>query len=507
LAVSVAYVIKRYGLMAITPGMAATKIIETMNESLVVLDCQGNISFVNAATQALFGRSEAELAGRPLQDVSSPLLQLFDELKGKDSLKEYEVQISDQSGQAVQVSVNASIMRGRGGEATGAVLVLRDISEFKKQMVIIEEQRQRLTTILQSIGDGVFVVDASRKIVLTNRRALHLAGEEEDGDMVGRPFIEVFRFVTGRSQEKADDFLTDALTGQAVTYAPLKTDLIRKDGERLPVAVSAAPLLGANGVLGGVAVIRDERREREVEELKNEFVSITSHQLRTPLTAIRWLVEDLLGDGSGNLTPEQKESLNNTLLSDLRMLALIKDLLNVSRLESGRVAVIPAVKDIDQLCAEAIAEVQPLAAAKQIEMKNQANGLGTLNIDARLVFQALANLLNNAIKYSQSGGTVIVSGARREDGVLIAIKDNGLGIPKRQQSLIFRKFFRADNAATSDAEGNGLGLFVAKSIIESSGGRIWFESVEDQGSTFYVSLPLAGSRAQPGDRGLEKSNF
>ncbi len=235
--------------------------------------------------------------------------------------------------------------------------------------------------------------------------------------------------------------------------------------------------------------------EREqIEKMKSEFVSVASHQLRTPLTGIKWFAELMLRGKAGAVSPEQKDFLDQIHSSNERMIKLVEELLNVSRIETGTKFEIKkkptnVVEIIDSLTSDLVG----LSHAHEVTLEKSADfpTKYELPLDADKIRQVFANLLSNAVKYSKKGGKVMIDfkDISTERKVLITIKDTGLGIPAKQQSRMFEKFFRADNVQTAETEGTGLGLYIAKAIIEGHGGKIWFESEENAGTTFFLELP------------------
>ncbi len=229
----------------------------------------------------------------------------------------------------------------------------------------------------------------------------------------------------------------------------------------------------------------------EVERMKSEFVSIASHQLHTPLTGIKWFVELLLKGDAGRLNAKQTESLEQVLEIDERLIQLVQDLLNVSHIETGRNFVVEkADYDLVPMFRSLKAEFVALAKKHKVTLKFDLPKTLVLKVDADKIRQVFLNLLSNAVKYSREKGTVEVSFVEGKKGfVTLVVKDQGLGIPKHQQARLFEKFFRAENVQSSETEGTGLGLYIAKGLVEAHGGKIWFESKEDLGTKFFVALP------------------
>jgi len=381
--------------------------------------------------------------------------------------------------------------------------ILED-AEAEKEAAFLEKEKSN--AILYSIGDGVFVVDKDLKIIMYNEISAQLSGFSIT-EAIGQKYDQVLKFIFEKDGTVNNQFINNALTTGKIQEMSNHTLLVRKDGSQLPVADSAAPIKNSAGVVTGcVVVFRDVTKEREIDKMKTEFVSVASHQLRTPLTAIRWILEELASGELGTLNGQQRDYLNQSLESSERMMNLVNDLLNVSRLETGRLSVDPQPTDLIALIKGVIKEYQPIAQAKNcvINFKTPKLKLKKINIDSVLIRQVVTNFISNAIKYSAASRTgivtVILKTNKRE--VIFAIQDNGVGISKINQSRIFEKFFRADNVIKMETEGSGLGLYISKMIVEISGGRLWFESTEGQGSVFYFSLPLSGSKKIKGEKGL-----
>jgi signal transduction histidine kinase len=234
-------------------------------------------------------------------------------------------------------------------------------------------------------------------------------------------------------------------------------------------------------------------RLKELDQLKTEFISVASHQLRTPLSGIKWALKMLLDRDLGALSPDQEELVHKSYLSNERMIALINDLLDVSRIEENRFEYNFRDQQLPLLMKEVMEEMQHLAQEKRISihLELQTTELPGVRIDNQKMQLALTNLLDNSIKYTPSGGTITIRIYPDKQDIVVSIQDSGVGIPIVQQGRIFAKFFRGDNVIRMQTEGTGLGLFIAKSIIQKHNGRIWFESSEGKGTTFYIALPKA----------------
>lgn len=241
-----------------------------------------------------------------------------------------------------------------------------------------------------------------------------------------------------------------------------------------------------------VKLEQQKEREEAVSKMKSEFISITAHQLRTPLSSLKWTF-DLMEQGNlGDFTKEQEEYLGYCRKANEKMIDTINDLLDITRIEEGRFLYEYSKIQIEDLIQEIINSLKVEAAKKEISIKFKrlVPPLPSIKADAEKMTVVIKNFLENAITYTLNGGRVDVSLDRKPGGVIVKIRDNGIGIPESQQKRIFEKFFRAKNALAVKTSGSGLGLYIAKNIIEKHGGRVWFESEENKGTTFYFSLPL-----------------
>lgn len=246
---------------------------------------------------------------------------------------------------------------------------------------------------------------------------------------------------------------------------------------------------------------QDVTVQRHSDIMKSEFVSLASHQLRSPLTAVRWLTERLQQADTGPLNDAQKEIARLLRATSLRLIHLVNDLLNISRLESGRIIVEPTPTQIHEFINQILTELKMLIEQKQHTIKLQISRQVpyTLLIDPQLFHEVLTNLLTNAIKYTPDQGTIEISAKRQAKSILFSVSDSGFGIPKEEHSKIFNRFYRATNVAAKDIDGTGLGLYLVKLLLEASGGKIWFNSDLDKGTKFYFTIPRKGTRARRGE--------
>ncbi|RJO59709.1 hypothetical protein C4546_00580 [Candidatus Parcubacteria bacterium] len=240
------------------------------------------------------------------------------------------------------------------------------------------------------------------------------------------------------------------------------------------------------------------QRLKELDQLKTEFISVASHQLRTPLSAIKWSLKMLMDKDLGPLNEEQQELIVKGYQSNERMIDLINDLLNVSRIEEGRFTYLFVEQSIDPILRELIEEQKHVAQEKRISLEYDPGKipLPIVRVDTQKIHLGLQNIVDNALKYTPFGGKIYVRVKPEKEELIISIQDTGVGIPVNQQPRVFSKFFRGDNVIRMQTEGTGLGLFITHNIIQKHHGRVWFESHEGKGTSFYVALPLVKDRTQ-----------
>lgn len=237
---------------------------------------------------------------------------------------------------------------------------------------------------------------------------------------------------------------------------------------------------------------RANEKLRELDQRKSEFLSVVAHQLRTPLSGIKWTLSMIMNGELGPISNDQKVFIMKSYESNDRMIELVESMLHADRIDSGKYDLRLVPTQIFDLIDNVLYEILPAALKRNItiELNHRDAAMPQLNIDQEKMRAVFQNLLDNAVKYSKPGGKISVDVTETADSVKVAIHDEGVGIPTDQQALIFSRFFRARNALKVETDGNGLGLFIVKSIIEMHGGKIWFESKEDGGTTFYFTIKI-----------------
>jgi len=342
--------------------------------------------------------------------------------------------------------------------------------ENARLFATLETERGTLAAVLQGTEDAVILLDMDRRVLLCNSSARKAFGLDA-GDLAGRPLAEV-----ARSQVLLDLFEHLPIVGRS-----LRTEVQVGEGGVLQAQLSAIASVGY------AVVLQDITHLKNLDRIKNEFVSAISHDLRSPLTTIRGYV-DLL-PRVGPLTQQQAVFVSRISQSMKTVTDLIGDLLDISRIEAGmdQDVTVCRMDDIAQRAADTV----------QVQMDEKHHAL-TVEVEldlplvmgsARRLEQAMVNLLNNASKYTPDGGKIRMVVRAAGAFVLASVSDNGIGIPLEDQPRVFEKFYRVQNAATANIIGTGLGLSIVKTVVEKHGGRVWVESAPGQGSTFSMLLP------------------
>lgn len=362
----------------------------------------------------------------------------------------------------------------------------------------LEMARAKEEAILLSIGDGLLATDEKGTITFINKATEELL-DKKSKQLVGKTYSDVIRLEDEKgslipyAKHPVNIVLAEGMT----TASRLTAYYRRKTGDRFPLAIMATPIILNKKTIGAIKVFRDITNERAVDKAKTEFVSLASHQLRTPLSTVNWYAEMLLAGDVGEMNEKQNKYLNEVYKSNQRMVELVNALLDVASLELGTFVIEPEPTDICKLAEEVIAEQKPQMDAKKIIFSfTCTKKVSIVHADPKLLKMVVQNILSNAIKYTHDGGKIVLSiSLSDKQTLLIKIVDTGYGIPKNQQDKIFTKLFRADNAREMDTDGTGLGLYIVKSIVDNSGGKVWFTSSNEngkRGTTFYVTLPLNG---------------
>lgn len=346
----------------------------------------------------------------------------------------------------------------------------------------VANERNRLDTVLSSIVDGIIAIDYSRNVVFVNKAAEYLTGYTRQ-EIEGRS-VEGAVHLFNESEELSSKAYCQAGYNQALM-------LVDKGGRQKKVNVTSFTATeGIQTNLSCILILDDISREEEVERMKFDFVSMASHELKTPLTSIIGYLSVFINENKGKIEREALELLDKSFVSARSLLTLVENLLSVNKIEREQLSVVIGPNDYQSILNKAIEDLQNQAKLKNITLTFKSSPLPKVLLDPIRVVEVINNLISNAIKYSSSGGRIDVTVESRPTEVITTVSDTGVGIPKEAIPHLFSKFFRVSNTLQKAEKGTGLGLFIAKSIIEKLSGKIWVESEVGKGSKFHFSLPL-----------------
>ncbi|HXG89939.1 MAG TPA: ATP-binding protein [Vicinamibacterales bacterium] len=373
--------------------------------------------------------------------------------------------------------------------------LLRGVEQTRQNLVAAIRARdaaeQKYRAIVERSVQGFYQSNEAGELLAANDSLARMLGYESLQQLLAEPAGIAKRLHVDQVRRSA--FVRQMNLHGFVTG--FEVALRRLDGRVIWVTQSARVVRDHLGRTYWEGFLDDITERKEAEQLKSDFVSFVTHQLRTPLSGIRWMLE--LAQGS-NRDPETASYVDDAHASAQRLIGLVNDLLDVARLEAGRLTTEPQPFDLHRMAVEVVAELTTLAAARGQETTVDGAGDAVALADPQLARQAVLNLISNAIKYTPDGGRVSITTARETTHVRLSIRDTGIGISETAQRRLFEKFFRADNAQVVDTEGTGLGLYLVRLIAERSGGAVTCTSVEGAGSTFTLTLPVADKgRAAP----------
>ncbi|RJQ54348.1 MAG: response regulator [Actinobacteria bacterium] len=506
-------------------------LLANATEGSIVIDSEGKIQLMNEAAERLLGLSRVDVMGKAVPSLRHSLLE--EEI-------EHVLALRDGGERFVLVTSGANTLSCKvapfqGPDRGGAIVSIRDETELVRQ-------QERAEAILSSTGDGLIVFAPDNRVTYINPSACDMLGLEAESvfgnvatmssllgmeppdsssaapcwEMLGctKDDCPAYRaddlrcwLVSGTMcegdgrksfKEKMNDCCTcDVYVRNSRLLEECGMSFVREltigEPQRRILKIRTNPVIDSGGhYIGCVKSLHDITAEREISQMKNEFVSTVSHELRTPLTSIKGYVDLILDGEAGEINEIQQEFLTIVKQNSDRLVSLINDLLDISRIESGRIHLKIQPIDVQDSIQGAVNTFRAVLDQTGMELitqmpKNIPHAAG----DRDRVGQVLTNLISNAIKYSPGGGTVSVKAKQRENQIVFSVSDSGIGISKDDQEKLFSKFFRVDSSLTREIGGTGLGLNICKTIIELLGGQIWVESQLGKGSTFHFTLPVA----------------
>ncbi|MCI0415949.1 PAS domain-containing sensor histidine kinase [bacterium] len=470
---------------SISPPRFLDSILESLVDCLLIVHPNGKIKKVNKAAIDLLGYTPRELLRKNFAELlgSEDLFNMMTGLIEGGSLHEFEVTFFTKHGRAVPMSCSGSALNDKRGAMEAIVCIAKDITERKQADQALRESEERFRSLFENVPIGVYRMALDGRILNANSALLKMIGYESVSELEAVDFDKI-ALEGGYSREefRAQALKEDEMRGLECVWRT-------KDGTFLYVRENSKITRDENGIpLYFEGTIEDISEKKRIEQMKNDFISIVSHELRVPLTAIHgslgWISEN-----STDLPERVRKMVQIANRSSDRMVRLINDMLDIDKIESGKMIFYLRPLDVMTVVEHTLEANQPYA--EQFHVKLVLTGPlpgAKAHGDIDRFIQVLTNLLSNAAKYSPAYGVVGVFLSRKDGFIRVSVTDRGPGIPEKYRSRIFQKFVQVPGADTRQ-KGTGLGLSISKAIVEKMGGQIGFESEPGAGSTFYFDLP------------------
>jgi PAS domain S-box-containing protein len=526
---------ERHAAVSSSPPVAVTSMallgmIDVIPDAVVVTDTAGLVTMINRQTETLFGYVAEELVGQPL-DILIP--SRFRRRHERHREGYFAAPHTRPMGIGLELlglrkdgsefPVEISLSPIRVDSQLSAISTVRDVSRTKALEAELRERhqeaqafwqaaearRQLLQRVIDISPSGIYLVRGPDvRLMLSNQAAERIWGAKWP---VGSS-METFLRTSGLAilREDGRPLAFDELVTVRAIHAGKTSQQVqifrRRDGASLPVLVTVVDLdvallpwemgeAALEGERGALVMLQDVTAIKEAEQIKDEFIAIATHELRSPAAVLRGyatMLQRASTRSSGTpLSDWQREAVDSIDSATRQLVELTDELLDLTKLQAGRIELQREPHDLIDLVQREVQRLQVTTNRHTLTVTTNCSPCLVL-VDQHRIAQVIGNILGNAIKYSPDGGTVAVSvavDAHRHEGI-VAVRDQGIGIPATQQARLFQRFVRADNARALGIEGTGLGLFLCREFIERHGGRIWFESQEGQGTTFFLALPL-----------------
>lgn len=462
------------------------KVIETSPDAIIMSDLEGTIQIADPQAILMYGYSQAdELVGKGIFNLIAPkdhelFKNAMKDILDKGKIENLHFTSLKKNNIRMKTEASGSAIYDETGKAEAIIIVARDIT----QRELTEKKVHELAAIVESSDVAIIGKDLNGKITSWNKAAERLYGYT-DKEVIGK---SILMLIPKEQSHEENEILAKIKSGKQIEH--FETKRIRKGGRIIDVSLTISPIKNELGeVIGASKIARDISDRKNIEQMKSDFFWMATHQLRTPLSAIKWSIELLLDSDKYQVTSEVKDKLLIIQTNAMRMVEQIKEILSISRMQLYKFAGKKEKVNIQQIIDELVKDTEPMIKKKNIDIiiNTAKNTPLDLVANAQQIKDIFQNLIANAIKYNVKNGKVTINISKIKNMMQVTIEDTGIGIPLKDQDKIFTRFFRATNV--QDSEGTGLGLALIKEYINIMGGFIRFESKENVGTTFYLEIP------------------
>lgn len=482
-------------------------LVERANDGIVIIR-DGKVKYANPSITDMLGYKKSKIVETDFENYvteeeRNKFLIRYEKTGEGDMPSVYETVLKNMNGRKIYVEMNSGFINYEGGLAD--LLIVRDITQRRQIEEIVHQREQEFRNLVERAPDIIARFDNGHRYVYINPaieketgahpRDLFWKTPREAGlpDDVARIWEEALDTVFATRSDKAIYTEQETPVGKKYYYTRLLPELDKGGEVRTVLSIS-----------------RDITEAKEIDKVKSEFISVSSHQLRTPLSVIRWCTVMFLDGMLGDITKEQKGYLEKIYGSTRKLIRISNAFFNAAILDLGILSVIPKKTDLIEVAKDSIKDMDADRKERGIKISERYEAdLPLIKADKRLLSTIFKGLLSNAVKYGYEGGNVWLEIKKQETDVLVKISDDGRGIPEKEQPKIFTKFFRADNVKGEELYGTGLDLYIIKEIITNFGGTIWFESPNPdigkksrKGTSFHFTIPLSGMKKREGEKGL-----
>ncbi|MDP3921641.1 MAG: ATP-binding protein [Candidatus Omnitrophota bacterium] len=485
------------------------QILSAITSILIGIDRDGKVTHWNLIAEETFRIASKDAIKQSLRsckiDWDFELLNraISEVMEKRQSIRMKDLRFKRVNGKEGLLGFSVNPIVGEADGDCGILLLGADITERRREQAQlkshaealeiakarIEEEKLKDHALLESIGDGVIATDREGRVILANTPAVSMFGWDSQA-ILGKPITESLVLQDERRSWIPENERPIPVALKTGKKTRMEAYFVRPDESRFPIAITASPIIFENKIIGVIETIRDISQEKEIDRMKTEFISTVSHELRTPLTTIREGVAQVLEELLGPLNDDQKEFLDIARREVDRLAAIINDLLDISKIESGNITFKRVHVNVNELIKRVVANCQSLIKSKELTLETVLPEHAVeAFLDQDKMVQTITNFVSNAYKFTEPGGSIRVGLKDSETELFIYVEDTGIGIGEDDVPKLFNKFVQIGRTAGPGIKGTGLGLTIAKNLIQMHGGKVWVESEVGKGSRFTFSIP------------------